>query len=89
MLKALIEKHKSLEVNTSGLRQKLGKTMPDSPILSRYFELGGKLITIGSDAHRWADVGGGVEQGLSMLQKIGFHHFTIYVHHEPVFLPIE
>lgn len=89
VLLALIQKQKALEVNTSGLRQRLGRTMPDFPILSRYHELGGKLITIGSDAHRWADVGGGVEQGLSLLQKVGFHHFTIYIHHEPIFLPIE
>jgi histidinol-phosphatase (PHP family) len=89
ILTALIKKRKALEVNTSGFRQKLGRPMPDLPILRRYHELGGKLITIGSDAHRWADVGGGVEQGLSVLQKAGFHHFTIYIHREPKFLPIE
>lgn len=89
VLKALIAKHKALEVNTSGLRQKIGKTLPDLPILARYRELGGKLITIGSDAHRWADVGGGIEQGLSLLCSAGFHHFTIYQHHEPKMLPIE
>ena len=81
VLKLLIEKHKALEVNTSGLRQKLGITMPDLSVLRRYYELGGKLVTVGSDAHRWADVGGGVEQGLS--------HFNIYIKHEPKFLPIE
>lgn len=89
ILKLLIAKHKSLEVNTSGFRQKLGKTMPDEPVLRRYRELGGKLITLGSDSHRWADVGGGIEQGLSLLHNIGFSHFAIYVQHEPRFLPIE
>jgi histidinol-phosphatase (PHP family) len=89
VLMALIKKHKALEVNTSGFRQKLGKPMPDLSIIRRYRELGGKLITIGSDAHRWADVGGGVEQGLRVLQQAGFHHFTIYIHREPKFLPIE
>lgn len=89
VLKALIEKHKALEVNTSGLRQKLGETMPDLPVLTRYRELGGKLVTVGSDAHRWADVGSGVERGLSLLLDAGFHHFTVYHHHVPKFLPIE
>ncbi len=89
VLKLLIKNHRALEVNTSGLRQKLGKTMPDLPVLQRYRELGGKLVTIGSDAHRWADVGGGVEQGLSLLRRAGFSHFTIYVKHQPQFLPIE
>ncbi len=89
VLKLLIEKHKALEVNTSGLRQKLGITMPDLSVLRRYYELGGKLVTVGSDAHRWADVGGGVEQGLSLLRQAGFTHFNIYIKHEPKFLPIE
>jgi histidinol-phosphatase (PHP family) len=89
ILMKLIEKHKALEVNTSGLRQKLGKTMPDLPIIRRYRELGGKLITIGSDAHRWADVCGGIEEGLHLLRQADFNHFTIYIQHEPKFLPIE
>ena len=89
ILKLLIEKHKALELNTSGLRQKFGKTMPDLPVLQRYRALGGKLITVGSDAHRWADVGGGVEQGLSLLRQAGFSHFTIFIKHEPKYLPIE
>ncbi len=89
VLKLLIQKHKALELNTSGLRQNLGRTMPDLPVLRRYHQLGGKLITVGSDAHRWADVGGGVEQGLFLLRQAGFNHFTIYIKHEPKFLPIE
>jgi histidinol-phosphatase (PHP family) len=89
VLMSLIEKRKALELNTSGLRQKLGKTMPDLPVIQRYRELGGTLITIGSDAHRWADVGGGVEQGLGLLRRAGFNHFVIYVQHEPRILPIE
>ncbi len=89
VLKLLIDRRKALEVNTSGLRQKLGITMPDLPVLQRYRELGGKLVTVGSDSHRWPDVGGGVEQGLTLLRKAGFTHFNIYIKHEPKFLPIE
>ena len=89
VLKALIKKGKALEVNTSGLRQKLGDTMPNLPIVERYHELGGKLITLGSDAHRWPDVCGGVEQGMELIKKAGFTHFSLYSHHEPKLLPIE
>ena len=88
VLRLLIRKQKALELNTSGFRQKLGVPMPDFPILCRYRELGGRLITLGSDAHRWADVGGGVEQGLALLQKAGFRHFMIYASHQPKALPI-
>ena len=89
VLKALIRRGRALELNTSGYRQKLGAPIPDYPVLRRYRELGGRLITIGSDAHRWADVGGGIEQGLRLLRKAGFTHYTIYVGRQPQFLPIE
>ena len=88
VLRMLIQNGKSLEVNTSGFRQRLGKSMPDYPVILRYRELGGRLITLGSDAHRWADVGGGVEQGLELLQKAGFQHFTVYANHQPEMVPI-
>ena len=36
-------KDKALEINTSGLRQKLKRTLPDESIVMRYKELGGKM----------------------------------------------
>lgn len=88
VLMALIRAGKALEVNTSGFRQGLGVSMPDLPVLIRYHELGGKMVTLGSDAHRWADVGAGIEQGLDALLKAGFQHYMIYVSHQPKALPI-
>lgn len=88
VLKLLIEKKKALEVNTSGFRQKIGVSMPDFSVIKRYHELGGKLVTLGSDSHRWADVGAGIESGLELLLKAGFHHFMIYISHQPKALPI-
>ena len=89
ILEALARNGKALEVNTSGLRQKIGKTMPTKSFVRRFRELGGKYITIGSDAHRWADVGAGIERGLAMIEEAGFRHFTVYVNREPRLLPIE
>jgi histidinol-phosphatase (PHP family) len=88
VLKELIHQKKSLEVNTSGLRQKMGTTMPNEKILRRYRSFGGSMVTVGSDAHRWADVGSGIEETFSMLQRIGFSHFTIYEKRTPVQVPI-
>ena len=73
--KKLIAGNKALEVNTSGLRQELGKTMPSYPIIKRFREFGGKFVTLGSDAHRWADVAGGVEHGMELLERAGFFSF--------------
>ena len=88
VLKELIKSGKSLEINTSGLRNKIGTIIPDYSILRRYQELGGHMVTVGSDAHRWADVCGGVEQGMELAARAGFRHIALYVKHEPKLLPI-
>ena len=79
LLLTIIENNKSLEINTSGLRQDIGKTMPDENILRRYKELGGKYITIGSDAHTAHDVGAGIEEAMKMTKRCGFDKITFYV----------
>ncbi len=88
VLKLLIEKGKALEVNTSGFRQRLGVAMPPLPVLRRYRRMGGSLVTLGSDAHRWADVGAGIERGLELLRQAGFTHFAVYVARRPQILPV-
>lgn len=80
----MIQSDMALEVNTSGLRQKLGKTLPDGALLSRYRELGGKLITLGSDAHKTEDVGAGIPQALLLLRQIGFDAVYYYKNRHPV-----
>ena len=89
VFRALIQKEKALEVNTSDLRNGAGEAAPGFELLKRYRELGGRLVTIGSDAHRWMDVGAGVETGLEMIARAGFRYFTIFRGRRPQFLPIE
>ena len=71
-----------------GYFQVIGKTMPGEDIIKRFKELGGKYVTIGSDAHRWGDVGSGIEDGMRVLLKCGFTHFTVYEKRKPRLLPI-
>lgn len=82
LLKAIIENNKSLEVNSSGLRQMMSRSMPDENILIRYKELGGKNITIGSDAHSAQDVGAGIYDCMRMLKKLGFEKLNFYTGRE-------
>lgn len=88
ILMTLIKNDRALEVNTSGLRQIINKTLPDENIVKRFRELGGKYVTVGSDAHRWGDVGSGIEEGFNMLLKCGYTHFTVFEKREPIQLPI-
>ena len=89
VLLELIQQKKALEVNTSGLRQQIGDTLPDAGIVRRFYELGGTYVTLGSDAHRWADVSAGIEEAMSIIYKTGFRHYTIYSKREPRLVPIE
>lgn len=89
VLKVLVKNEKALEINTSGLRQRIGITLPGENIVSRFRELGGKYITIGSDAHRWGDVGSGLEEGYRLAQKCGFSYVTVFEKRQPVLLPID
>ena len=89
IFRLLIQKDKALEVNTSGLRQKIGRTLPDLPLLRRYRELGGRLVTLGSDAHCTEDLGKGIDEGMEILKAAGFTEFALYVQRQPVLLPLE
>ena len=88
LLETMIKNGKALEINTSGLRQSIGITMPDENIIKRYRELGGTLITIGSDSHNAYDVGAGIEKGMSIAKKCGFDKVTFYVNREAMQIEI-
>lgn len=88
ILKTLVQKSIGLEVNTSGYRQGMGGPFPDAPYIKRYRELGGELVTLGSDAHRGEDVGAGLEQGTQLLLDLGFTHFAVYKKREPRMLKL-
>ncbi len=78
LFRRLAQAGKALELNTSGLRTDWGQTMPDLALLKRFRALGGEYVTLGSDAHRVADVAGGIPQGLDMLREAGFRYVTIF-----------
>lgn len=86
---ALIQNRKALEINTSGLWMPLQDTMPPARYLQRFKELGGKYVTIGSDAHTGENIGKGMQEALNILQACGFTHYTIYCRREPQLIKIQ
>lgn len=72
VLRALIAAGKPLEVNTSGLRQGMGCPLPDYELLAHYYRLGGRKLTVGSDAHYLRDVGAGIPEVCERLRGLGF-----------------
>ena len=87
LLKRLIEKGKGVEVNTSGLRQGNGP-YPGPDILTLYRELGGEIVTMGSDGHRPADAGVGISEAAELLRALGFRYYTEFERRQPVFRPL-
>ncbi len=85
ILKHLISKGKGIEVNTSSFRYKLNDLMPATPILKLYKELGGEIITIGSDSHREAHLGGNIEYVREILKSLGYKYFTTFDKMKPTF----
>lgn len=86
---ALIQKEIALEVNTSGLYGKLGATMPGPELLRQYRALGGKLVTLGSDAHCTENLAKGIDEGMELLKAAGFTEFAVFEKRKPVMLPLE
>lgn len=89
ILLTLIKNEKALEINTAGLRQPIGVTSPDESIVKRYKELGGKLITIGSDAHYAEHLGAGIDKGYELALRCGFDKIAVYQDRVPTLIPIE
>lgn len=85
ILKTLIEKGIGLECNTGGFKYQLGHPNPCEEILIRYGELGGEILTIGSDAHMPEHIGYGFNRLRNILLVCGFQYYTVYHNRKPVF----
>ena len=89
ILKTLVERGKALELNTSGYRQGMGEPLPPAYVLRMYRELGGELLTIGTDAHVPQDMAAGLDRGQALLEQCGFRYVTIYQQRKPIQMKLE
>lgn len=89
IFKVLIANGKALEINTSGLRQPIGKTMPTENYVRRFKELGGEFLTLGSDAHFTEHTGAGIDEGYAIAERCGFEYVTYFRNRKPVQVKIE
>ncbi len=88
ILKELISKGKGIEINTSGLRYGLGHTHPEIHIVKRFKELGGEIITVGSDAHSPNHITDNFKLAYEMLKDSGFNYITTFENLKPKFIKI-
>lgn len=88
IFKTLINEGKGIEINTSGLRQKYGKTFPDMKYIKMYRDLGGEILSIGSDAHCTADLGSGIADGAAIALNAGFKYLCYFKERKPNFIAL-
>ena len=76
ILHALVDSGTALEVNTSGLRYSIETPFPHPAIVARFRELGGRAVTVGSDAHRLDQLSWGLADGYAIAAEAGFDELT-------------
>ncbi len=83
ILKYLIANGKALELNMAGMKYGLGFAHPHPDILKRYKELGGEMVTVGSDAHRPEHIAYAYEKAGEILKECGFGYYTEFIKRKP------
>ena len=85
ILKTLIEKEKGIEVNTGGLKSGMRDLHPCLDILKRYRELGGEIVSVGSDAHSAENIAAHFQRASEALTTCGFRYYTVFEKRTPEF----
>ena len=90
ILKKAISKDMAIEVNTSNLAKfSNGFYMVDKELLELYKELGGKLVTLGSDAHAPQNVGVDFENAVQTIKSAGFNEYCYFKNRNPIIVKID
>lgn len=88
VLKQVIKDGKGIEINTSGLRGNIKEALPSWEIVELYKELGGEIITLGSDSHGADCLCANFEEVLRGLKERKFRNIYRFEKFKPVKVPI-
>lgn len=88
ILLTIIRNNLGIECNTGGIKYGLGHPNPCEEVLSRYQELGGEIITVGSDAHEPRHIGYAFEKIPELLKSCGFRYYTVFKNRTPEFIKL-
>lgn len=83
IMQTLIDKGKGMEINTSGV-DRCGDFLPDLPYLKLFKELGGEIVTVGSDAHTADRVGQYINDACAIARDV-FGHVCTFQNRTPIF----
>lgn len=88
ILSYLIESGKGIEINTAGFRNDLNQPNPCTDVLKRYHELGGDIITVGSDAHTPSDIACDFDRACEILKACGFRYYCVFQSRMPEYFKL-
>lgn len=85
ILNRLISMEKGIEINTAGLAKGMRDANPCIGVIRRYHELGGEIITVGSDAHEPKQIAYAFDRAADILKDCGFRYYTTFEKRSPSF----
>jgi histidinol-phosphatase (PHP family) len=88
ILRLLVQKGKGIELNTAGFRHSSNQPHPHPEVLKWFRELGGEIVTIGSDAHNAAFIGYEYKRAVECLKYAGFDYVAAFSEMKPEFIRI-
>ncbi len=85
----IIKADKAIEINTSRIHEEDITPMPIAYYVDMYAKLGGKRVTVGSDAHEENRIGNGIKEAYDIMSSCGINEVTYFVNRKPITLPIK
>jgi len=83
LFKLMKRKGTGIELNTKGFRVETGRPFPNRTILKLYREEGGRVITLGSDAHHPGEVAQGIDKCFREAASVGFREIVFFKSRRP------
>jgi len=83
ILQTAITRHIGIEINTSGWRGGAGEPFPSKEVLQLYRQMGGELLTIGSDSHFVEHTGAEISDAIQLAKECGFKAIYTYNQRQP------
>lgn len=85
ILQKLLDMEKGIEINTSALAKGMREPNPCIGVLKQYRQLGGEIITVGSDAHTPYQIAYAFDHAADILKDCGFRYYTTFEKRSPSF----
>lgn len=89
IFRELAQKGKGIEINTSGIRQGYGDCFPDLKYVKMFRDMGGEIVTVGSDSHTVEDIAANAADGIAIAKAAGFTRLAYFKERKPYFIEID